>query len=429
MTDMSKAMIRALTVLILGLMVSLALNAQEREIDRIVALVEEDVILKSELDQAIDTLERQVRARGESLPPRNVIEEQMLDRLVISRLEVLRAENTGIRVSDSDIDDALNQVARSNNMTLSQLRAALEADGFDYEEFRREIRQEMLSTRLRQRVVNAMDSITETEVDMLLASDRFGGREYLLSQIVVGVPEAGSPSDVAQAGERVDEVLAQLEQGMDFAAAAITYSQGPDALEGGDVGWRNLNAMPQMYADAIEGLSPGEIAGPIRTPAGYVILNVRDVRDQSEVIVREYQARHIMIEPSELISPEDAERRIRDVHRRISEGEDFAELARRHSTDESSANLGGLLNWFPEGSYGAGVQQAIERLEPGEVSDPFQSQVGWHIVKFLDVRDADRTEEAMRSEAREMLFEQKVEEEIERFLRQLRGESFVEIRL
>ncbi len=429
MTDMSKAMIRILTALILGLAVSLTLPAQEREIDRIVALVEDDVILKSELDQAIDTLERQVRARGESLPPRNVIEEQMLDRLIISRLEVLRAENTGIRVSDSDIDDALNQVARSNNMTLGQLRAALEADGFDYEEFRREIRHEMLSTRLRQRVVSAMDSITETEVDLLLASDRFGGREYLLSQIIVGVPEAGSPSDAAQARERVDEVLAQLQQGMDFAAAAITYSQGPDALEGGDVGWRNLNAMPQMYADAIDGLSPGEIAGPIRTPAGYVILHVRDVRDQSEVIVREYQARHIMIEPSELISAEAAERRIRDLHRRISEGEDFSELARRHSTDESSANLGGLLNWFPEGSYGAGVQQAIERLEPGEVSDPFQSQVGWHIVKFLDVRDADRTEEAMRSEAREMLFDQKVEEEIERFLRQLRGESFVEIRL
>jgi peptidyl-prolyl cis-trans isomerase SurA len=429
MSDMKQTMIRILSASILGLAMSLSVHAQEREIDRIVALVEEDVILKSELDQAIANLERQVQARGESLPPRSVVEEQMLERLIMTRLEVLRAEGTGIRASDSDVDNALNQVAQSNNMSLSQLRAALEADGIDYEEFRREIRQEMLSSRLRQRVVNSMDEITATEVDILLASDRFGGREYLLSQIVISVPETASPSDAAQARERADEVLSQLEQGMDFAAAAITYSQGPDALDGGDVGWRNLNAVPQMFANAVEGLSPGQVAGPIRTPAGYVILKVRDVRDHSEVIVREYQARHLMIEPSELVSPEQAERRIRELHQRISDGEDFAELARRHSADESSANLGGMLNWFPTGGYGSGVQQAIDQLERGELSEPFQSQVGWHIVKLLDVREADRTEETMRSEAREMLFEQKAEEEIERFLRQLRSESFVEVRL
>jgi peptidyl-prolyl cis-trans isomerase SurA len=429
MSVMKQATTRTLSALALSFALFSVAIAQEREIDRIIALVEEDVILKSELDDAISRLEQQVRARGESLPPRSVVEEQMLERLIINRLEVLRAEQTGIRVSDSDVDQALHQVAANYNMTLSQLRVALESDGIDYEEFRDDMRQEMLSSRLRQRVVHTMDEITETEIDILLASDRLGGEEYLLSQIVINVPEAASPAEANQARERADEVLDQLRGGMDFASAAITYSQAPDALEGGDVGWRNLNALPPMFADEIQGRGPGAVAGPIRTPAGYVILHVRDVRDYSEVIVREYRARHIMIEPTELISPEQAEERINDIHERIRDGEDFADLARRYSTDETSANLGGMLNWFPAGRYGPGVQQILEQLEPGDVSEPFQSQAGWHIVKFIDVREANRTAETMRAEAHEMLHRQKAEEEVERFLRQLRNESFVEVRL
>ena len=429
MIVMKQAMIRTLSALTMSLFLFSAATADEQEIDRIIALVEEDVILKSELDEAINQLERQVQARGESLPARSVVEEQMLERLIMNRLQVLRAEQTGIRVSDSDIDQALNQVAANNNLTLSQLRMALESDGIEFEDFRDDMRQEMLGSRLRQRVVQSMEPITETEIDILLASDRLGGEEYLLSQIVINVPEAASPTEVNEARDRADEVLEQLRAGMDFSAAAITYSQGPDALEGGDVGWRNLNAMPRMFADEIEGRSPGAVVGPIRTPAGYIILNVRDVRDHSEVIVREYRARHIMIEPTELISPQQAGERIHHIHERIQEGEDFADLARRYSTDETSANLGGMLNWFPAGRYGPDFQQVVEQLEPEEVSEPFQSQSGWHIVKFIEARDADRTEEAMRAEAREMLHEQKAEEEIERYMRQLRNESFVEVRL
>lgn len=429
MSVMKLATIRTIPLLAMGLALISVGHAEEREVDRIVAVVEEDVILKSELDDAITHLERQVQARGESLPPRSVVEEQMLERLIMNRLEVLRAESTGIRVSDSDVDQALNHVAQNNGMTIEQLRMALESDGIEFSEFREEIRQEMLSSRLRQRVAQSMDDITETEIDMLLASDRLGGREYLLSQIVINVPEAASPAEVSEAEGRAEEVLGQLRGGMDFAAAAITYSQGAEALEGGDLGWRNLNALPPMFADEIEGQEPGTIAGPIRTPAGFVILQVRDTRDHSQVIVREYRARHIMVEPTELVSPEQAEQRIRDLHERIADGEDFAELARSYSTDETSANLGGLLNWFPTGQYGSSIQQMLDRMEPGEVSEPFRSQSGWHIVKFEDVREADRTADAMRSQAREMLFEQRAEEEVERFLRQMRGESYVDVRL
>ena len=407
----------------------LALAQEGRSLDRIVALVEEDVILMSELDQAIDMIEAQSQARGDRMPPRSVIEEQVLERLIRTRLEVLRAEATGIRASDADIDQALQQVASQNRMSLGQLRAAIEADGIDFREFRRDIREELLSNRLRQRVVSSMDPITETEVEILLASDRFGGADYLLSQIVVGVPESASAADVSQAEERAREARRQLDQGLDFATAALSFSQAPDALEGGDVGWRNLNTLPPLFADAIESTELGGYTDPMRTPGGFVILHVRDRRDNTEVIVREYRARHLMVEPSELLSPEAAERRIRDLHQRINAGEDFATLARSHSTDESSANIGGLLNWFQSGRYGPELQPVIDRLSPGELSEPFRTGMGWHILLLEDTRQADRTAETMRNEAREMLQRQKAEEEVERFLRQLRDESFVEIRL
>lgn len=426
---MKQAMKRILAVLALMLPLVAAAQTESEPIDGIVALVEEDVILQSELDQAIEGIQQQVEARGESLPPRSVLEEQVLDRLIMQRLQVLRAEQTGIRASDSDVDSALNRVAQQNNLTLTQLRSMVEADGIEFEQFRREIRNEIMMSRLRQRVVSSMDEITDTELDIFLASEEAGGQEYLLSQIMISVPESATPQQVSQAEERVREVFQRLEEGMDFSAAAISYSQSPDALEGGDVGWRALRALPQPFAEAVEGLQPGQISQPVRTPSGFVILHVRDVREQSEVIVEEYQARHLMIESSELITADQARERIRDLRQRIVDGEDFAELARQYSTDEATANLGGLMDWFPANTYGQNFQRVINSLEPGELSEPFQSPSGWHLLRLEDVRQADRTEQVLRSEAREMLAEQKAQDEIDRFLRQLRNESFIEIRL
>lgn len=425
---MKQAMTRTFAAVMLLPLVAFA-QTEGQPIDRIAALVEEDVILQSELDESIDAIEQQVRARGESLPPRSVLEEQVLERLIMQRLQVLRAEQTGIRVSDVDVDNALNQVAQQNNLPLSQLRHVLEADGIDFEEFRREIRNEILVSRLQQRVVNSMDPISSTEIDILLASDRFSSEEYLLSQIVIAVPDSAAPEQVREARSRVEEIYRQLDEGMAFSAAAISYSQGPDALEGGDVGWRNASALPRTFADAIQDLEPGDVTEPLRTPAGFVILKVRDVRERSEVMVEEYRVRHLLISPSELITPEQAREQVHNLRQRIQQGEDFAELARKYSSDQSTANLGGMLEWFPAGAYGPLLQEAIDSLEPGELSEPFRSPGGWHLVKLLDVRQADRTEEIRRSEAREMLSQQKSREELDRFMRQLRNESFVEIRL
>lgn len=404
-------------------------RAETEKLDEIVAVVEEDVILRSELEMAMSSITQQVRGRGESLPPRSVFEEQVLERLIMNKLQVQRARSTGIRVSDSDIDDALSRVAAQNNISVSQLRQTLETDGYEFGEFRNEIRDELLSSRLRQRVSESMDPVTETEVDILLTSERFGGGEYNISQIVIGLPETATPEQVAEARERGREVYRRLQEGMDFASAAIAYSEASEALEGGNVGWRNVNTIPTLYADALEDLEPGQFTEPLRTPVGFTILKLNEQRDSRQVIVQEYQARHILIEPSELVSADNAVEQIQNLHQRIADGEDFAELAREYSDDELSANIGGMLNWFPRGRYGQRIQEVLDNLEPGELSQPFQSRQGWHIVKLLDVRESDRTEQATRAEAREMLRRQKSEEELEKYLRQLREESYVDIRL
>ncbi len=412
------------------LLPALSLAQADREpIDRIVALVEDDVITQSELDQSVAMIQAQASAAGERLPPREAMEEQVLERLIRQRLQVLRARDTGIRVSDSDVDQALQQVARQNRMDVGQLRQAIESDGVDFEEFRSDIRNEIITTRLRQRVAGSMDEISDTEVDIMLASDRFGGEEYNLSQILVTVPESASPAEVEQARDQIEDVAERLRDGLDFTTAAITFSEGPDALEGGEIGWRNLSALPRQFAETIEQTPVGEVTEPFRTPAGFVILKVADKREPSEVIVREYRARHLMAEATELVSPEQARDRIHAYHERLLDGEDFGELARAHSTDESTANLGGLMNWFPSGQYGPEIQQVIDQMEPGELSEPFQTSMGWHIIRLDEIREADRTTESRRAEAREMLREQKAEEEVDRFLRQLRSEAFVEVRL
>ncbi|MEN1727045.1 MAG: peptidylprolyl isomerase [Pseudomonadota bacterium] len=412
------------------LMLPLLVSAQEpRPVDRIVALVEDDVILQSELDEAIVRLERQAAAAGERIPPRSVIEEQMLERLVLTRLEVLRAESTGIRVSDLDVDQALQQVARQNNLDMTRLRQAIESDGVDFSEFRRSIREEIMSSRLRQRVVNSMEEISDTEIDIILASDRFGGDEYFLSQIVIAVPESASQADLREAEARANEIRQRLDGELDFATAAITFSQSPDALEGGEVGWRPINALPPMVADAIEAAGVGGITSVLRSPTGFLILEVGNQREQQEIIVREYQARHMMIRPNEIIAQAEAETQIRDLHAQLVDGGDFAELARENSMDETSANIGGLLDWFQAGAYGDFIQEQLDQLDPGDLSAPFQTPLGWHLLRLEAERDADRTEQVMRSQARDMLFSQKADEEVDRFLRQLRDESYVEVRL
>lgn len=398
-------------------------------IDSIVALVEEDVILRSELDVAMAGIIDRVRASGEAMPPMHLLERQVLERLIIRELQVQRALQTGIRVSDADIDQALTTLAQQNNMTVQQMRQVIEGDGEDFAEFRRNIGEEIMAERLRQRIVNSMDPVTETEIDILLASEDLAGGEYNVSHILISLPEGSTPQQISATQAEADDLHQRLLDGLDFASAAISYSDSQEALEGGLVGWRDLNSVPAFFADAVRDLKPGQISEPIRSPAGFHILRVNDYREQRQVMVKEYHARHIMIEINELTTPRVAMDQIIEVKQKLESGEDFADLAREYSDDPTSANLGGDMGWFPPEAYGDRIYQTLQALGPGKTSEPFQTMGGWHIMELLETRETDRTEEAIRSEARDKIRMQRADQEIETVLRQFRDEAFVEIRL
>lgn len=426
---MNHLAIRLTTLTLAALLPVLASAQSYQKMDEIVAIVDEGVILRSELDETMQNVMGQIQARGDRQPPPTVLEEQVLERLIMKEVQIQRAEQTGIRVTDQEVDQSLNGVARQNNLSLTQLRRAIESDGMEFNEFREDVREQILTQKLEQRIVESMDQVTDTEVDMLLESDAFGGDEYHISQIAVQLSSSATPSDMREAEQQINEIRQQVVDGMDFAEAAVSFSEAQDALDGGEVGWRNLNTLPRQIAGEIRDMEVGEVSEPILGNGSLMLIKVNDRRPRGEVIVDEYRARHIMVEPSELVSPEDARELIERIHGQIEEGADFGELAREFSDDERSANLGGLMDWFPEGAYGQTIQAVCDSLEPGEVSEPFQTNQGWHIIKLEDQRQADRTEEALRAEAREMIMQQRAQEEIDRVLRQMRDESYVEVLL
>ena len=363
------------------------------------------------------------------MPPMNLLEGQVLERLIMRELQVQRALQTGIRISDADVDQALVTLAQQNGITLQQMRQVIESDGEDFAEFRRNIGEELLTERLRQRIVSGMDPITDTEVDILLASEDLSGGEYDISHIQMSLPDGSTPQQIKEAQFKADDVYQRLVDGLDFASAAISYSDSQEALEGGNVGWRDLNTVPAFFADAVRDLKPGDFTQPIRSPAGFHIVKVNDYREERQVVVEEYHARHIMIEVNQLVTPRLAMEQITDIQQQLKDGEDFVALAKEHSDDATSANLGGDMGWFPPEAYGERVFQTLVALNKGQTSEPFQTTSGWHIMELLDKREMDRTEEAIRGEAREQIRRRKADQEIEKVLRQFRDEAFVEIRL
>ena len=432
---MQTTITRLLAALVLGL-AALAASPGARAqaiatdpVDRIVAVVDEDVILQSELDRAVGNILAQYAGRAGQLPSRDVIERQVLERLISIRLQLARAEQTGIRVSDMELDQSVMRLAQQNNVSLDQLRASLERDGFSYTEFRDTMRDELVVQRLRQRFVQSRVNVTDTEVDILLASESLKRGEVRLSHILVGVPDGASAAQIQAAREKAEMVKKELDGGLDFASAAIRFSDGQQALEGGDLGWRKFNEVPNAFADQIAGMQPGEVTQPMRGPSGFHILKLVDLREPQQELVREYNARHILIKTSELVSANDALDTVRDIRRRIEGGDDFAEMAKEFSEDTATANLGGDMGWFEIGAYGTRVEQVLNGLADGQLSEPFQTEVGWHLMQRLATREADVTDERRRDQAREIVRNRKAEEEYDLFLRQLRGEAYIENRL
>ena len=400
--------------------------ADKEQIDRIVAIAEEDVILQSELDRTVATVLQQYRSNPQQLPPRKQLEQQVLQKLVMLHLQVQRANGTGIRISDTEVDQAVQRIAESNKIDTRTLRASIERDGLNFDDFRKNLRDQLLVQRLQQRVVQNQANVTDSEVQILLASNSLKAGEVHLQHILIGVPEGADAAHIQTVRDKADGVKKQIDEGMDFTAAAIRFSSAQDALQGGDLGWRRYDEVPEAFANLVDGMQPGQVSQVLRGPSGFHIVKLVDKRATGKQVITEYHARHILVKTSEVVSSDEARKSIDDIRRRIVDNnEDFAKLAKKYSEDAPSANAGGDLGWFPIEQYGTRVSETLPLLKDNEISQPFQTDAGWHILQRLGVRQQDRTDDMLKEQAREVLRNRKAEEEYENFLRQMRSEAYV----
>jgi peptidyl-prolyl cis-trans isomerase SurA len=399
-------------------------------LDRIVAVVDDDVVLQSELDRQVSRVVSQYAQSPQQLPPRDVLEHQVLERLILQKLQITRADSNGVKVSDAEVDQALTGLAAQNKLDLSQLRQAIQAQGMDYEQFRRNVRDELVVSRLRQRVVQSRVQVSDAEVDTLLKNGALHRGQLHLGYILIALPDGATPEQVEAGKKKADETRQQVEGGMDFAAAAIRYSDAPNALEGGDLGWRNADELPPAFADAADHMSEGQVSSAIRGPNGFHIIKLLGKRDDAGTqLVTEYEARHILFKITELVSSEQAEKEAAAARAKVVGGEDFAKVAKDVSQDTATARLGGELGWFSGDAYGTKVAAVIKEMKPGDVSQPFQTDAGWHVLQLENTRSTDKTSDLQRDQAKNMIFQRKAEDEYESFLRQLRSEAYVELRL
>jgi peptidyl-prolyl cis-trans isomerase SurA len=403
----------------------------QNTVDKIVAVVNEDVILRSELDLAVANVRKQFSAsQGGQLPPDDVLEKQVLERLIMMRLQLDRAANSGVRISDQEVQQAVATIASQNNMSVDQLRQRLAADNLSFEEFRANLRDEVIVQRLRRRFVQSSVQVSEAEVDQLLATRQIGGKEVRLANIQVALPDGATPEQVALAKSKIDEVKGLIERGaMDFHSAAIRYSQAQNALDGGEIGWRQLDAVPPAFAAILKDMQPGQITPPVRGAAGFQIVQLEEIRDQGAQKVTQYKALDIMVAINEVVGVEAARQKIEALRDRIVAGEDFGKVAKEASDDTQTRAKGGDMGWFPVDAWGSAVGNQVRQLADGEMSPVFQSDVGFHLIKRIGVREQDVTEENRRNQAREIIGQRKAEEAYERFLRQMRAEAYVDSRL
>lgn len=408
------------------------------EVDRIVAIVNDEAITAFELRSRLATVERQLKTQNVQLPPREVLERQLLERLITDRVQLQYAKETGLRISDIELDAALRRIAESNHLALTDFRAALEKDGITWPKFREEIRQEIILSRLRDREVNSRVTVSEGEIDNYLANQQAGAAEQetevALAHIILRVPEEATPDQLMRIGARAKAALEQIRRGEDFAKVAAAYSDAPDALSGGSIGLRTLDRLPALYADAARKLAPGEVSDILRSPAGFHIVKLIEKRGRPGTdaaalpALKQTHARHILIKVNELVSETEARHKLETLKERLDNGADFAELARLYSNDLSAAK-GGDLGWLYPGDTVPEFEKAMDALKINEVSPPVQSPFGFHLIQVLERRTEEAGKDRQRLQARMVLRERKADEAYQDWVRQLRDRAYVEIRL
>jgi len=405
-------------------------RARAVQADRIIAVVNDEVITLRELQSRIAMTERQLQQQGIQMPPRDVLEKHVLERVISDRVQLQFAKETGLVIDDAQLDQALARVAESNRMGLAAFRAALEKDGISWMKFREDIRDEITIGRLREREVDSKITVTEGEVDNFLQSaGAMGNEEFNLAHILLRAPEQANPDQLAKLRARAEDILAQVKRGADFGQLAASYSDAPDGLSGGVIGWRTADRLPGLFAEAVAGMKPGDVSGVLKSSAGFHIVKLMARRGGaiSAQPVEQTHARHILIKISEVVSEDEAKRHLLALKERLTHGADFAELARLHSND-LSATKGGDLGWLNQGDTVPEFEKAMNDLKPGEISEPVRSPFGWHLIQVLE-RRMDASQERTRQSARMALRERKADEAYQDWVRQMRDRAYVEYRL
>ena len=407
-------------------------GSEVTKIDRIVAIVDQAVVTENELIDRIRTVSAQLEKQGTQLPPREVLQKQILERLINDRLQLQFAAQTGLRVDDNQLEKTIERIAEQNKLSMPDFRTALEADGISYRKFREDIRTEIILARLREREIDNRINITEAEIDNFLTTQSSRGEvqdEFEISHILIRTPEESAPEDLQKLRSKADQALKQLQDGTDFAQVSASFSDAPNALEGGNLGWKTAIQIPALFLEALKPVQVGQLTPILRSPNGFHILKMTNRRGGSSVlIIDQTHVRHILIKLSEVVSEADGKHRMDTIKERIDNGKDFAEMARQYSEDASAAN-GGDLGWINPGDTVPQFEKAMNALKAGEISEPIRSPFGWHIIQALERRKQDMTKEAARLKARQEIRMRKSEEAYQDWVRELRDRAYVEIHL
>ncbi|WP_139683785.1 peptidylprolyl isomerase SurA [Vibrio tasmaniensis] len=398
------------------------------ELDSVKVIVNEGVILQSDIDASMKTLRANAKKSGQTLPSQDVLNEQVLEKLIIDTIQTQEAERIGVRIDDARLDQAIEDIAKDNNQTVAQLTASVAEEGLSYNAFREQVRKEIAASEARNALVRRRINILPAEVDNLtdiLAQETNATVQYKIGHIQLRFNDDQTKEELeAQATDLVEE----LNNGKDFSTMAYTYSKGPKALQGGDWGWMRKEEMPTIFADQIKMQNKGSIIGPFRSGVGFHILKIEDVKGLETVAVTEVNARHILIKPTVILSDDGAKEQLEEITRRVNAGEaSFGELAQQYSQDPGSAVQDGELGYQTPDLYVPEFKHQVETLPEGKISAPFKTVHGWHIVEVLDRREVDRTDSALKNKAYQILFNRKFNEEAGAWLQEVRASAFVEM--
>jgi peptidyl-prolyl cis-trans isomerase SurA len=426
-------------LLMAALLIGARAPAQTRDIgahgellDRIAAIVNDGLVLKSELDEQMEAVTKRLQEQKVELPPESVLRQQVLERLVLQEIQAQRAKHVGLTISDEQLNGALQEIAQRNKIPFDELPTALAAQGVDYKQYRESMRKELTLSTLRQRDVIAHINVSPHELDQYLARQQSAAAndEFNVSHILLSLPQAATPQQLEDITKKADDIAARASKGEDFGQLAIANSNSQTALDGGQLGWRKGSQLPQFILDLVTKMKPGEVSTPVRTPSGFHIVKLNEVRGgESPVIVNQIHVRHILLKTNELDDDATVREKLAKLRQRILSGEDFAGIASATSQDPGSAPDGGDLGWSGPGTFVPEFDKAIADLKPNEISEPFKTRYGWHIVQMLGTRTYDSTDDMRRQKAFAAIRESKADEETELWLRRLRDEAFVEIKM